>query len=313
MTDGAPSPVYLSSIAFATGERLSLEALEERDGAALAGRRDLLHEQGLRHARVSGLPLPELAAASARRTLEAAAGPAVGAAVYCTDTPADTSATVDLWDFLAAVSRDDLPAVVVGGSGCGNLGPGIAAARNSVLVDGVPAALLVTVDRVKDGPRFLPGGTTVLSDGAASCLISAEPVGQGPAFRIRSLATGFQLDVEASASPLAVARATTKAVGRTVRGALAPLGLAPRDVRSVVTGNYGDTSRSFLAMAAGVDPRRALCPRLADIGHCFSADVLITLADLSERDAPPPGEPLLLLTSSARSWSAIVVEYVAPR
>ncbi|PCG84208.1 hypothetical protein CIB93_20545 [Streptomyces sp. WZ.A104] len=306
MSDGTDT-VYLSGFAHAAGERVPLAEL---DDATVADHAERLREQGLRHVRVSASPVPELATASARATLAAAGDASVDSAVLCTDTPAAVSPTMDLWDFLAGTGRSDLPGAIVGGSGCGNLGPGLAAARDAVRAGTASSVLLVTADRVSTGTRYLPSGTTVLSDGAASCLVSREPVGDGPAVRLRSLSLGVRLDTESSARELAVARATTRAVGGIVRRALEPLGLERRDVGKILMGNYGDASRSFLALAAGVDPRRAHCPTQADLGHCFSADILVNLAELARRGEAVPGEPVLLLASSPRSWAAALVEYV---
>ncbi|MFC4856101.1 hypothetical protein [Actinophytocola glycyrrhizae] len=296
-----PAPVYVSAIAHTLGTKVALTELDE---PVVRERLDSLHEQGLRHCRVSTEPPAALAAASARATLRRAGDPAIDAVVYCTDTRPELGHSSDLWDFLQRVERPTSHGVVVGGSGCGNLGPGLTTAGGLVRAEDA-TVLLVTTDRVTDGTRYLANGETVLSDGSATCLVGPRPV--GPSFAVRGLASSVRADLEATGR-MSVARVSARAIGATARKAAAP-GSVP-DRGPFLTGNYGHTPRAFLAMSAGIAPERVHCAGLADVGHCFSADVLIGLAALLEDDGVAPGEPVVLLTASPRSWSVAVVERV---
>jgi 3-oxoacyl-[acyl-carrier-protein] synthase-3 len=293
-----PAPVYVSAIAHTLGTKVAIADLDE---PVLRAHLGSLHEQGLRHCRVSTQPPAALAAAAARETLRRAGDPAVGAVVYCTDTRPELGHSSDLWDFLQRVDRPESHGVVVGGSGCGNLGPGLTTAGGLVRAEDA-AVLLVTTDRVTHGSRYLANGETVLSDGAAACLVGPRPV--GPSFAVRGLASSVRAGLEATAR-MSVAKVSARAIGATARKAAAPRPVA--DVGVLVTGNYGHTPRAFLAMSAGIAPDRVHCPDLAEVGHCFSSDVLIGLAGLLADDAVAPGEPVMLLTASPRSWSVAVV------
>ena len=302
MRVGGTAPVYLSAISHSVGTKV---ALADLDDPVLQSRLGTLHDQGLRHCRITTEQPVALAAASAIDSLRQAGEPDVGAVVYCTDTRTDVGQTGDLWDFLLRIDRPASHGIVLGGSGCGNLGPGLATASGIVRAEETPV-LLVTTDRVAAGTRYLPNGETVLSDGSACCLVGARPV--GPSFVVRGLASSVRADVESSPTKMSVARATAHAIAATARRATEPR--SPADFGLLVTGNYGHTPRALLAMSAGIAPERVHCPTLAEIGHCFSADVLIGLAALLEEDRPELREPVMLLTASPRSWSVAFVERV---
>jgi len=305
---GGNPPVYLSAIASALGEKIPLveiadDVVREQLGA--------LHSQGLKHCRVTSAPATQLAVASARRTLDGVPTETVEAIVYCTDTAPEKTTTGDVWDFLLELGLPGTPATVVGGSGCGNLGPGLAVARDLILAGGVSTVLLVTADRVRDETRYLANGQTALSDGAASCLITSRP--RGTAFRIHGPASSFKVDIgTATARPIIVAKATAQTIQGTVRRVIEPLSLAPADFRYLLTGNYGLSAQAFLATSAGIPLDQVYCPLLAQVGHCFSADVLLGLASLLETDQVSHGDRALLLAMSPRSWAVAAATYVAP-
>ncbi|MGQ4712794.1 hypothetical protein ACUN22_03825 [Streptomyces anulatus] len=57
---------------------------------------------------------------------------------------------------------------------------------------------------------------------------------------------------------------------------------------------------------------KAYSPHHATHGHCYSADQLITLAALEADSRLTHGRRVLLLATSARSWSLTALERVDP-
>ncbi|MFE4924877.1 hypothetical protein [Streptomyces sp. NPDC056661] len=300
-SDGQPS-VYLSAISHSLGAKVALPELNDPE---VRERLDTLHEQGLRHCRVSAKPPVTLATESACATLDRANRSDVDTIVYCSDTPPHVGRSRDLWDFQLSIDHPASPGIVVGGSACGNLGPGLAIASSQVRTEG-STVLLVTTDRLTAGTRYLANGETVLSDGAASCLVGPRP--EGPSFALRGLASSVRADAEQSSKSLAVAQVTARTIGHARSRAVDPP--SAHNIKLLLTGHYGRAPRAFLAMSAGVAPEHVHHPRLADVGHCFSADVLIGLADLLQSDTVANGELVMLLTASPRSWSVAIVERV---
>ncbi|SDT80552.1 hypothetical protein [Actinoplanes derwentensis] len=302
-----PLPVdvecHLSAIRFAVGRPVPVEQVA---GGSLAGNGETLSAEGIDFCRIDERPPAVMAAETARATLEAAPEVSVGAVVYCTDTPTGATPTMDMWTFLEGAGLVDVSATAVSGGACGNLGLGLAAARGILATQPVDAVLLVTSDAVRDGTRFNPDGLTVMSDGAASCLVTRQPFG---GFRLTGLSSATQLDIDMNRG-FNQARTMNRNIGQAVRQAFAGLDHRPVDCRHFVTANYGTTPRSFLAMAAGCRPAQILTPTAREVGHCFSADILINLFALLAEGDIRPNDRLCMLATSRRSWHAMAADYV---
>lgn len=296
-------PVYLSAISFTVGERVPVENLAELDPSRLATAR----REGIAGCLVDSRSTIELAVACARSSLAVAPQPPVHA-VYATDSPYELSQTEDGFDFLRRCDLVNTDLVTVGGGGCGNLGPGLAVARGLLWSRAPGPVLFVTTDRVMTGNRFTPNGMTLLSDGAASFLLSTELV--APGFRVLSVASSVRAGMAARAG-IAAARQIAAAVGEAAQRALesAELGAA---CRYLLLPNYGVTSRALFSMAAGFDVDTTYPPSNTYVGHCFSADALISLSQLMSDGVLDRGDRLMLLAASPQSWSIVIVEYVEP-
>ncbi|SDZ35375.1 3-oxoacyl-[acyl-carrier-protein] synthase-3 [Amycolatopsis xylanica] len=307
MTTAAPDkPVYVFGLAHELGVSAPLEEIDDPEVREQLG---TLRTQGLRDCRVAQETVVELAARSARRTLAAVQPDTVDAVVFSTDTSPELTPTAEIWDFLEAVGLPRTPATFVSGSGCGNLGPALAVARGMVLTGDKPTVLMVTADRVRSRTRYLTNGQTVLSDGAASCVVSSTL--SGPGYELRTMADTCRADIGTVADkPILVARATTLGIRAVVRTVTERLSLTTADFRHVLTGNYGRSTLEFIASSARVPVDRVASPLGAGTGHCFSADALLTLEHLVDRGHLDDDDQTLVLTMSPRSWSAIVLRRI---
>jgi 3-oxoacyl-[acyl-carrier-protein] synthase-3 len=296
---------YLSAISWSVGRRVPITDLDDPD---VHSRLDLLRGEGLAHCRLSHSSVVDLATESADRTLKAGGSIAPDSIVYCSDTPTDTPPTDDLWDFIRRIGHPTTAAFTVGGSACGNLGPGLAIARSLLGDAGPRATLLVTSDRVRQGSRLSNKVITVLSDGAASCLVSS--FFPGPSFRILGQASSVDANTAPIGTGLGAARTMARRIGRLTKDVFDPLDVDPAACRYLLTANYGHTPREFLTMAAGFDIADSYHGQLGEIGNCFASDILISLGCLVEQRLIEHGDLLLLLTTSPRSWSVLALEYL---
>ncbi|MGV9295815.1 hypothetical protein [Amycolatopsis sp. NPDC003676] len=297
---GGHAGVYLSFPECVTGDQVSVDELPDD---SVRRELQLLREQCVGHCRVSARPLLELAAESASGTWLRAGRPPLDSVVFCTDTSFDGGVSGALGDLLGRLGAPVGSALAVGGSGCGNLGPGLATARNLIQANGASAVLLVTADAVGDGARYLPSSTTVLSDGAAACLVTSEPAGKS--FKVLGLASSFHAD-KGAPSGLVNAKGIVALVRRAVAGAFAELPVSAESCRFLLTGHYGRTTCALLALAARVDPKNVYRPLADEMGHCFAADVLAGLGRLAQDPAGEPGDVVLLVTTGSRSCTAVV-------
>jgi 3-oxoacyl-[acyl-carrier-protein] synthase III len=299
------APVYLSALAAAPGTGRPLAALAGMLPPAVLA---TLGSSGFTGYLASDRSAPELAAASLRRSLEVAGEPELAALVYATNSSEGNSATHDAFSLVEAVDRPTAPPVVLGGNGCGNLVPALRLAADWARSDGTSPVGVVTADRRADAARFEAFSGSVLSDGAASCLVGPVPYGDG--FRLLGLATAARGRMPDAGSFLKNARTVRSGVHE----ALDRLGIRPGDVanefRTLLVGNYSPSTRRFFAGMCGMPEGRVYAPRALETGHCFSADLLVGLGDLAREGALAPDDRLLLLATGAQSWSFASLTYV---
>ncbi|MER7705184.1 hypothetical protein ABTX81_20100 [Kitasatospora sp. NPDC097605] len=302
-TDREPA-VYLSGIAVELGRRVPIAEL---DDPSVAAELENLHAGGLRHCRVAGQDVVELAAAGARRTLAAAGLTAVDAVVHATDSPYRETATKDGWAVLAGAGVPTAPTVVVGGSASANLAAALRVATGLLTAERLDTVLLVSADRVTGAGRYQPVGVTVLSDGAAACVVGARPY--GPAYRVLGVSTAIKADAVEVSNSLKAAQLVKLGVTEARERLLRTLPEPDRGFRHLITGNYSLATRTFLARLCGTDPAAVHTPAVAELGHSYSADLLHGLESLRERGLVEEGERVLVLATSPRSWSMIALEY----
>lgn len=281
---------YLSSMAFSGGHE---SHLDDTTDSSLTSHRDLLIDEGASKFLVHEGSIAELAADASSASLRRWGG-SVDAVIYASD-PASTD---DLMTFLSAMNLGTKNAAAVGGLGCGNLAVALQVARGQIAM-GASSVLVATADQA-DGPRLRANGMTVLSDAAASMVVSSSP--RADAFRICGIATEIDPSVPYISSAMARARATM----RTVKDASSRMPLLPPGAR-FMTGNYGRSSLEFLTMAAGFDLDDLVGNATATIGHAFAADIIYALMSSNDTSAENSDYYRVLVTSS-QSWSLIDLE-----
>ncbi|GAA1329684.1 hypothetical protein GCM10009660_01180 [Catellatospora bangladeshensis] len=289
-----PRPVSVVPMAQRLGAPVPLTELDDpRVRENLAA----LTEQGITTARVSEEDTVALAAAVTPADLD------LDAIVVCTDTVEAPTPTEWLLAYRARTGRHGTRTLFAGGSACANLAAGWDLASALVRARAAKAVLVVTADRVPSGTRVPALSTTVLSDGAASCLVTAEP--SGPAFVLLGTATrSWQAGAEAGGM------AHARAILTTTRSVVAEL-IRPGGTTHLLTPNFGSATRNLLAMAASF-PVRRLDPGVAgEVGHCFAADALLNLDHLARRPDLADGDTVLALMSSDTTMSAALLGYRA--
>ncbi|HZM75638.1 MAG TPA: 3-oxoacyl-[acyl-carrier-protein] synthase III C-terminal domain-containing protein [Candidatus Limnocylindrales bacterium] len=294
--------VYLSRIGVALGEPVPIAELPE---VVAAGSAANLEKEGLSRCLVSDRAPWELAIEAARRTLGEPPSN-VDAVVYVYDSYPDDPAPLRV---LEATGLAQIPFYGAGMAGCGNLSTALQAARCLVLAGVARTVLVITADACPPGRRLMGANLSVLSDGAASCLVSAEP-GEG-AFRLLDVRTAVEASLHALAldsQTLPVLKATAFGIRRMGTALFDAGGFSGSEVAHLITHNYGGSAVRIMASAIGVPADRIWCPTAADIGHCFAADALINLAALGESGALRSGDRLLALMTGTAVWGCAYLQ-----
>lgn len=185
-------------------------------------------------------------------------------------------------------------------SDCGNFGSALRVAHSLMLGSGARNVLVVTSDVCRDPrERILTDTLSVLSDGAASCLLSTER-----SSGLELLATAGQTNqkvrtAEPSDMALPIRRGLVGVVGEVLNRA----GAEQSDVRLLLANNVNTEAVRFMTVALGLDHDAAYVHNIADFGHVHSADILINLLTYLEEGAPP-GALVLAISHSYGTWGA---------
>jgi 3-oxoacyl-[acyl-carrier-protein] synthase-3 len=300
---------YITNIEVRLGERVPLDDIAD---TSIASRLDTLKEQGRRHSRISESSPVELAAASGAATLARAGLQVPGGLIYATESLTQSRLMDDVSWLVSALEIPDVSALAVAGNGCANLATALQVARNTIRAEDADDILIVTATVAEADARYQETGDALISDGAASFLLSKEP--RSPGFHVLAMATQSRAEPEPPSASASASMAGARTAANAIRACKADLRtrLAPEWTPDhFFTGNYGPSSMTFLGVSAGFFELSEFSRDTAvDIGHCMAADLVITL-DKWEREAPRKhGESLLLLASGPRTWSLIALEYV---
>lgn len=236
----------------------------------------------------------ELAVASGDATLEASGvdREAVDGLIVCTS--AFPRSVDDHAQYLGAVLAGlKLPATSFACgmtlNRCNNLLAGLHVAKSLVQSGSHRTILVVTADRIVDEAVRLEK-FALFSDGAASCLVSAEP---GP--------DGYRILASAAAQDAAVlglhdqidpklAVAVNEVLRRTS-------GIPVEDVTALLPANLVRPLVTMKERQAGFAAGQVRTANIERVGHCFAADPLINLVDLAAADEAETDGVYLLASS----------------
>jgi 3-oxoacyl-[acyl-carrier-protein] synthase-3 len=294
------SATYLRGASYVVGEH-ELDHSDIQNLGELAARFKMAPSAGLwgwGRLRVTERGLEDLAVDSGAATLRAArADPAaVDALVLCANRipgPAEGHGEF-VQRVLTGIGLGDIPCYGQHLNRCVNLLAGLDVARALVLSGRHRSVLLITTDKVAPGADRM-SQFALFSDGAASCLVTAE-VGQddretGGYALLRCATAQATAELEWTSQISAdLARQVTAAL-------LEPPGLKLGDIAALMHANLFKPVLMMKERQAGFSPEQLYLDNIPRLGHCFAADPLINLADRTAAGQVGPGRYAMLAAS----------------
>ncbi|MFJ3039050.1 MULTISPECIES: beta-ketoacyl-[acyl-carrier-protein] synthase family protein [Streptomyces] len=313
MTTGAGEAwpdIFLTRIGVAVGESNDIAVLPEiLSSEAL----EQLTRGGLAHFRQSDRQAWQLAADSATSTLDPSSSTAaVDLVVYATNTFWDSAdPELDAARFLQAMGLNRTPLIGVSLANCANLAVAVRTAVACLRGGDATTALVATTDVCRPGQRLLGGGIGVLSDGAATCVVST----RRPEHGLQLLGTTMTVEaglhaLTSESEPMAMAMATARGVRRAAAALYERTGLGPADFSYLVTNNYLEPTLRTFANAAEVPFDRTYRGTVAGYSHCFAADALINVSAMASESIIEPGDRILAIVSGYNSWGCMAFSVV---
>lgn len=297
------STVYLNGPAYVLGE-------QESDYTSIADLPELAKEfqmppdpklWGWGGIRRTDRSLEELAADSGTATLRAAgvAPGDVDALMLCSVSvrgPSEGHGTF-VENVLTAIGLGDIPFYGQTLNRCVNMLAAIDVARAFVASGRYRRILVISTDRAVDETERM-SNFALFSDGAASCLVSADPGGH----EILACATAQETATLEWSNEL-----SSDLAREANRRLLDPLGMKLGDVAALMHANIFKPLVVMKERQAGFTPAQLHVDNIPRIGHCFAADPLINLVDRTALGHVRGGQFSILASSVPGSRIAVLL------
>lgn len=293
------------SVSYRLGEPRSIEALRplDIDRAAL----DLVGTLGFQTFRkIDGSAAPLLAACIGETLAQGsmASGVALDAVVWGSSTQHDEELIYrSLWS--NQIKTEEVIALSSGA--CGQLVPVLRTVERTLAGARAGATILVVLfDQAPREEQRLYGEQAVLSDGA--CCFLATNDATRPGFAVKSIHSKvFPIfsSLGADAAKSEIWRRQYLQIRALFDDFYQSERLTPADVSGFVTNNYIlSIIRMFLDVAR-LDKTKLVRGRVGEYGHCYTADVIITLNETRGRT----DGNLLLLSTGTNNWGLVLGEW----
>lgn len=303
------SQVFLSGFSFELGVSREIDDLRGDIGESVV---DALLELGLRHYRFSDVPASALAVRALERTLVSQHKKIPDLVIYCSTRIADHSKEVaDFMKACATLGLATTPVVGVSMNGCANFGIAVEIAQAIVLTGQANCVAIVTADVCIDpAERVTTNNSAILSDSAASCLVSEQATEGG--YVVRAISTATDLRLNTSIDFMKAYRFASAGVRQLTKRVLDRAGVEIGDLDRLVTMNLQPNTLRFYLLETGFTGQSSGAQLLSRNAHAFGADIIINLVESVEELAQSHPErlrkPVFALSVSPSTWNAMVLQ-----
>jgi 3-oxoacyl-[acyl-carrier-protein] synthase-3 len=313
--------IFINHFCYALGDEL--HTVEDTHGRGLTvSNADILREAGFKqHYVCRPETTPYQLAHRAVKQIEEQL-PGTSSIIYSTCIPqngnvgdtakfAETHDVKHLMDFPASHLQSDFElsdATVIGVSqqACTGMLGSLRLARALIIAEpDVTKVLCVTADRFPDGALY-EQSYNLISDGAAACIVSKEPIG----FKILASSATTNGALSLASDDETVGSFFTYS-HRTIQAALGKAQVTMADIDWIVPQNTNLKAWQVLSSLLRADFSKVSCPTLSEIGHVISGDNIINLHRMLKEGMIRSGQRILLFMAGyGLNWNCVIVEAV---
>lgn len=304
--------VYLDAIAYVVGDPVSIDDLPEcRNSAA---DRDVLHQEGYENFLVCHDDIEDMALRSVQRTL-ADSGLAPGEIdilLFVSDSGGDQRArecNSRVHRLCMRLKLANAYPIGINQSTCGNFCSALRVAAALLQTGDARNVLLVTVDKSENGSRVMDNNAAVLSDGAASCLLSRSERGR---YRLLGITQACSHPLGGEGEAGAKVFLALDGFQQAFETFVARHGLARDQLTQLIPNNYNRTLLTLYGQIGGIDMDKIYTGNLGVKGHVYAGDNLINLADYAGSVALCRGERIAMLSNGPSNWGLTALEVSRP-
>lgn len=303
--------IYISNLAYEIGQSFNIEKLNEivPDKALLK----YFSKAGLEQYLQSNASIFDLAEKSAAKTIESYSKEEIDAFIFATSsfypskqTYRRTEMLKDLNSILTSLEIDAYPYGVFL-SDCANI---ISAFKigSALLSDdsNFRKIIIVTSDAVGEQElRIVPPGISVKSDGAASCILSKERIADS--IEILAIYQVHNKNMVKKNYELSYQEQSNEfrwCINKIIQEFINKFDF---DYKWVITNNYSRMYAKSLSYILKIQSNNFFTKLIPKYAHCFSADILLNLFELTRMGNLASGDKLLVISSSPSSMGAMIL------
>ena len=168
---------------------------------------------------------------------------------------------------------------------------------------------LVIVFGKKKANRLGPQANTIFSDGAVSCIVSAD-TGEFEICAIESMINTYLGSMGRAGGSVQQTYNGLLDLKELSKKVCERSGVKAKAMRAFFGTNASLGHLNFMAQAAGMPPDKIYGDDVADYGHLHSSDNLISLKNYSTKHTLNPNDHLMLTAWSSHVVSAAVLRYI---
>lgn|GEM_PF-6219874 len=298
---------YLTAIGYVTGSPRPISDLPQcRDDVRS---RETLAAEGYSMFLEAGESAEELALASIEESLRATSIPpsAVDAVIFCSDSIGDQrerERNSRIHALCMAMGLTNAYPIGISQSTCGNFATAMRVGSSLLATGDAKVVMLTVADKSEPDKRIMDANAAVLSDGAASCILSERPG--------RYLVCGVSQSVS---HELATTEDKSARLFLALDGYQSALAKFQRtlewnvsDAAQLLPNNYTRSLLTTYAQIAELPLERMYMDNVPLKGHVFSADNLINLHDYAAGDRMVPGQSVAMLSNGPSNWGFVALQ-----
>ncbi len=153
--------------------------------------------------------------------------------------------------------------------------------------------------------RLVDNGISVISDAAASCIVSSE---QNNGYFIEAINKNIDwglLEIDSASDFSTFFKRTAEGISGAVQQLNQSLGRVGSDYEQLLTNSVNLSILRIISRQTKVDVDRIYSKNISRFAHCDCSDILINLADYELEKEGEKSDPVLLLASGPYVWGAM--------
>lgn len=303
--------VYFGAIGYELGEIISLD-----EYFPIRESKDVINnfkKNGLENIAVSPLDSNLLALKACQKTLNKAniKGENIDAIIYASTShwyPNISNESTINWLMNCLDIKHGFP-IGIYLPGCANFSVALRIAKNLIIADKLQNVLIVTSDKANPADpesRVFYPDITLLSDGAASCIVSSDNKFEYRIIDIEHHSEPAIWDIDLVKNYSAFLLETVKGSKKAVDKIFDSNSISREDIKLLILNNFNIPTMKMLTKQNGFEEKIVYMKNMQKFAHSFTADSLINLCDADKECVK--NDYILMLAAGTKNWGVILIQ-----